>query len=92
MNKITLYGKPNCHLCDLALEVIDAVRQRYTFALAIRNILEDIDDFQRYKHDIPVILLNGIELARHRLTEEQLATALARQQPASYKDGDGANP
>ena len=89
---ITLYGKPNCHLCEQALEVIQAARQEYSFELLVRNILENYEDFERYKQDIPVILLNDVELARHRLTEEQLTSALARQRTAGYKGGQGATP
>jgi glutaredoxin len=92
MITITLYGKPNCHLCEEALEVIHTARQEYAFELIVRNILENYEDFERYKHDIPVIVLNGVELARHRLTEEQLTSALARQRSAGYNGGQGATP
>jgi len=78
MTTVTLYTKPGCHLCEEAEEVIEAVRSRQPFNLERRNILDDAADYERYKHDIPVILLNGVEIARHHLTERQLVEAMAR--------------
>jgi len=78
MTRVTLYTKPECGLCEEAEEVIESVRARHLFELVRRNILDDRADYERYKHDIPVILLNGREIARHQLTETQLVDALAR--------------
>ena len=49
---------------------------RLRFAFVRRDISEDAADFQRYQHDIPVVLVDGIEIARHRMTARQLAQAL----------------
>ena len=76
---ITLYTKPECSLCDDARDVINEVRTRIPFELEIRNILDDLETFEKYKHDIPVILLDGHEIARHRLTEDALEFALTSQ-------------
>jgi hypothetical protein len=73
---VTIFTKPECGLCEEAEEVIEAVRARHPFTLEKRNILDDIDIYERYKHDIPVILLDGREIARHEMTEAQLEAAL----------------
>ena len=65
---ITLYTKPNCPLCDKALEQIELARREIPFDFVEINILSDLEIYQRYKHDIPVIQLNGIEVFRYRLT------------------------
>ena len=83
MNLITVHTKPNCPLCDDAIEVIESVREKIHFDLAKKNILESLDDFERFKHDIPVICLNGKELARHRISQEQLLAALSGTTPDS---------
>jgi hypothetical protein len=44
----------------------------------LRNILDDPKDFERYQHEIPVVLLDGVEIARYRLTAPELEAALAR--------------
>jgi glutaredoxin len=75
---ITLYTKPGCGLCEEAEEIIKAVRAQQQFEIERRNILDDLADYERYKHDIPVILINGREIARHHLAEAVLVEALAR--------------
>jgi rSAM/selenodomain-associated transferase 1 len=42
-----------------------------------RNILENLVDYEKYKHDIPVILVDDVEIARHHLSAEQLESGLA---------------
>lgn len=74
--RVTLYSKPQCSLCDEARDVIDEARGEFDFELDARNILEDGADYDRYKHDIPVILLDGREIARHSVTLPQLRAAL----------------
>jgi glutaredoxin len=81
VNRVTLYTKPQCSLCDDALDVIEQAKSLTEFNLELRNILDDPQDYDRYKHDIPVILLNGREIARHRLTLPQLLAALQESPP-----------
>ena len=75
---LTLFTKPGCGLCDEVAEVIEHVRQGREFVFESRNILDDLDVYGKYKHDIPVVLVDGMEIARHRMTEQQLAAALDR--------------
>ena len=72
MRRITLYTKPGCHLCEAVEQVIERAGGRYAFKLHRVNILEDTQSFDRYKNDIPVVLLDGKEIARHRLTMTDL--------------------
>lgn len=76
MRTITLYTKLGCHLCEAVEATLAAVGQSRNFTLVRRDISEDPADFEKYKHDIPVILLDGIEIARHRMSKEQLISAL----------------
>jgi hypothetical protein len=76
MPRVTLYSKPECHLCDVVKEVISRVRARREFELEIRNILTDPADYERYKNDIPVVMVDGVEIARYRLSEQRLEWAL----------------
>lgn len=77
MKQVILYTKPGCHLCDAVKQVIVKVRQRRAFDFASFNILDDPAVFDRYKHDIPVVTVDGREIARHRMTAAQLEAALA---------------
>ncbi|MGA2231606.1 MAG: glutaredoxin family protein [Tepidisphaeraceae bacterium] len=79
MKMVTLYSKPDCHLCDLVKNVIQEVARRRRFRLEIRNILDDPNDLQKYKNAIPVVLVEGEEIARYRLTGHDLEAALSRE-------------
>lgn len=76
MKKVTLYTKPGCHLCDAVEQVISRVRSRREFEFERLNILEDGALFEKYKHEIPVVMVDGVELVRYRLTAAQLENAL----------------
>lgn len=67
---LTLLGKPDCHLCHEMRLVVERVLADGGPALIVRDISEDPALEERYRLDIPVLLLDGRELARHRVTEE----------------------
>lgn len=63
---LTLIGKPGCHLCDDARDVIVSVMgkvaaepQAPEMVLEERSILDDADLMERYVEEIPVLLING---------------------------------
>lgn len=74
--RVLIYTKPGCHLCDDMLDVLHAVLRGTGVAVTERNIALDLDDYERYKHDIPVLHIDGREVARHRITHATLLTAL----------------
>ena len=73
---ITIYSKPDCHLCDLAKEVVERCRLRTNFALDVIDISQNPELLERYRNDIPVILLDGREIARHVVRERKLLELL----------------
>ena len=73
---VTMYTKPGCGLCDEAEAVIDGVRAKRRFKFERQNILENFGDFEKYKHDIPVVFVNGREVARHHVDPKVLSAAL----------------
>jgi hypothetical protein len=83
MTEVILYGKPGCHLCDVVQQVIEEVGRTVPLRLVKRNILDDPADFARYQFDIPVIIVGGKEVARHRLTAADLQAAIASRHPSS---------
>ena len=76
MQTLILYTKPGCHLCDDVQAVIRSVACRRPLKLVERNILDNLADLERYHDLIPVVMVNGREIARYRLTEAQLDAAL----------------
>lgn len=81
MRTITLYSQPECHLCDRAKDVLARARRQVDFALEIRDISQEAELLTRYGHDIPVILLDGVEIARHFVREQQVLELLRRNDP-----------
>ena len=74
--KITIYSKPGCHLCELAKEVVERCRQKVEFAWEAVDISQNPELLERYRNDIPVILLDGKEIARHVVRERKLLELL----------------
>jgi glutaredoxin len=74
--RLLVYTKPGCHLCDDMLDLLRVTLRGSGESLTERNIALDLDDFERYKHDIPVLVIDGREVARHRISEPALHAAL----------------
>ena len=72
MRRITLYGRPGCHLCDDAQEVLDRVGEPYE----IVDIETDDDLLGRYLERIPVIAVDGEEVFDFFVDEEALRARL----------------
>jgi hypothetical protein len=80
VKKVILYSKPECHLCEPVENVILAVRKKKVFDFEVRNIENDPGDFEKYRHAIPVVLVDGKEIARYKLSRRQLEAALGSEQ------------
>ena len=76
MKRVTLYSKPGCHLCDRAKETIARCLQSAEFDFEVIDISGDAHLLARYGQDIPVILLDGQEIARHFVRERKLLELL----------------
>jgi glutaredoxin len=73
---VTIYSKAHCHLCDRAKDVIERCRGRAEFELRVVDISLDAELLARYGNDIPVVLLDGQEIARHVVRERKLLELL----------------
>ncbi len=57
---LTVYSRPDCHLCEEAVEAILALRaEGYRFELREIDIDSDERLLRRYLERIPVVLLDG---------------------------------
>ena len=81
--RLTLIGKPGCHLCDDAREVVQAVMTEVEAADAAprvtldeRSILDDDALRARYAEEIPVLLIDGEVHNYWRIDPVRLKTAL----------------
>lgn len=76
MHRIVLYSKPGCHLCERAKEVISRCQEQVNFVVEEVDISQNPELFERYGNDIPVVLLDGQEVARHVVRERKLLELL----------------
>ncbi len=74
--RITLIGKPGCHLCDEAREVVAAVAAEVGVGWEERSILDDPALQERYAEQIPVTLVDGQPHDFWRVSAERLRAAL----------------
>lgn len=79
---LTLIGKPDCHLCDVAHDVVDAVVAELSdadaerLAIVERSIHDDPALFEKWWEKIPVVLIDGELHAHWRVSPERLRNAL----------------
>lgn len=61
MPVVTVYSRPGCHLCEVALEEIRQI-EGLRFDLEVVDIDGDEELLRRYLERIPVVELDGQEL------------------------------
>jgi glutaredoxin len=81
MSRVTLYGRPGCHLCEEAREALLRVRAKTPFTLHEVDIETDDELHKRYLERIPVITLDDEHLFDHEVDEQAL------QQRIVYREG-----
>jgi glutaredoxin len=75
---VTIYTKPGCHLCEEAKATILGAGCAGEFVLEEVNIETDIELKERYRYDIPVILINGIKVFKHVVDAREFKRKLRR--------------
>ena len=80
---LTLIGKPGCHLCDDARDLVSRVVAKLaddaaapTVTFEERSILDDAELHELYLEEIPVLLINGKVHNYWRIDPVRLRTAL----------------
>lgn len=74
--QVTLYSKPGCHLCEEMKSEIAKADCAEAFDLKEVNIETDATLFARYRFDIPVLTINGLEVFKHRLRAREFKAYL----------------
>ena len=75
--KIALLGKPECHLCEDAEIVVQKVCARLFLSWEKINIEDHPDLYDRYKEEIPVLLVDGRKLFKYRTNKPDLMKSLS---------------
>ena len=78
--QVIFYTRPDCHLCDEMKREIQRAGCAELYALAEVNIETDLDLLARYRYEIPVLLIDGVEAFRHRLSAADFKARLSGRQ------------
>lgn len=76
MASVTLYTKPECHLCEEALKTLCEIRAELPFELLVRDIDADEALQRAYFERIPVVTIDGEELFEYFVDAETLRERL----------------
>jgi Glutaredoxin-like domain (DUF836) len=82
MTVVTLYGRPDCHLCDVAREEIRAIARDFE-DVELREVDISSDDglFAAYLERIPVVEVGGETVSELELDRHELIRALHTVEP-----------
>ncbi|BDV31686.1 glutaredoxin family protein [Microbacterium terricola] len=82
MTTLTLIGKPDCHLCDVAREVVETVvadLPEDAVEVDERSIADEPELYALWWEKIPVVLIDGRLHAHWRVSPERLRAALSQE-------------
>jgi len=66
---VTVYSKPDCHLCEDAMAILEGLQQELRFTLRELDISADDALLRAYFERIPVIEIDGEELCEYFVEE-----------------------
>ena len=83
---VTLYGKPECCLCDEAMEVLRKVNAEIAFDLEKIDISRNPELLDEFGLKIPVIFVDGVQAFKYRVNEGRLIKLLSADCPLPTAD------
>ncbi|MEV4266143.1 glutaredoxin family protein [Kribbella sp. NPDC049584] len=78
MSRVVMYGKPGCHLCDDAREIIRSVCGELGVEWTEVDITQDDQLFTQYGEQIPVTFVDGKQHDFWRVDSARLRKALTK--------------
>lgn len=88
--RLTLLGKPGCHLCDDARAIVATVAAERGLEVEERDILQDEALLAQYAEEIPVLLIDDRVHAIWRIDADRLRRALDERDRTEHTDQRGA--
>ena len=76
MLKLILYGRRDCHLCEVAKEVVEQLRRRLDFDVEERDVDDDPDWIRQFGDEVPVGLIGDRKVFKFRVDQGKLERAL----------------
>lgn len=81
--ELTLYTRAGCHLCEVAKAELEPLLAEFGVRLCEVDVDTDADLKARFGEEIPVILLDGRKVAKHRVEASRLRRLIEREQARS---------
>ena len=85
MHEVVLYTRDGCSLCRTAKEILLAVRREVDFDFREIDIGWSGELYEDYKHDIPVIEVDGKRAFKYRVDRAALKQRLLEESGARCK-------
>ena len=75
---VTIYSRQLCHLCEVALETLTSLQEKYSFSIEKIDIDTNPDLQLTYGEQVPVIHLNGKPHDFFRVDPERFIAAITQ--------------
>jgi len=69
--RVVLYTKPGCGLCEEMKDAMQRADVEDLYTLQEVDIEKDAELYARYRYEIPVLCINGVEAFRHRMNADE---------------------
>lgn len=79
MQKVTIYSRTGCHLCDVALEDIEKFKTEFDFSIEKILIDGNLELEKKYGEEVPVILINGKPHDFYKIDPERFRSAMKKE-------------
>ena len=78
---VEMYSKDDCHLCDVAKEMLIKIQKEHPFEFRQITIREGDEHFEQFNERVPVIFINKEFAGQYRVSEKEF---IAKLQHASH--------
>jgi glutaredoxin len=78
MIEVSIYSRSNCHLCEVALGVLEQIRNELDFQITKILIDGNAELEEKYGEQVPVILINNEPHDFFRVDPERFRLALSK--------------
>ena len=77
MSEVILYTRHGCHLCDEAQALLEQLRQRAEFSLAVIDVDRDPALQAKFTNEVPVVFIGGRKAFKYRVNPEEFLRRLS---------------
>ena len=78
--QVIIYSRPGCHLCEEAKAAILSAGCSDEFVLQEINIESSEELLTKYRYDIPVISIDGVETFIHRVSAQEFREKILKRE------------